>query len=113
MYDQKQVDQNKDVWHAICRDNEIVDFDRKVGDWEDVQTELSLRVFRAAIGDQWEAIPKLGIEIFKKDPDYEINTFTDFVEGFPFECFIVTVKEQSYLINTEGYNYCRYACRLI
>jgi hypothetical protein len=113
MYDQKQVDRNPDVFQMICRENDVVEFCRKPGDWEDISSKLSVRVLRAAMGDLWNVIPKLGIEIFQKDPEYEINTFTYFVEGFPFECFIVTVKERTYLINTEGFNYCRYACRLI
>lgn len=113
MYDQKQIDRSDDVWRMITRENEVIHFNRKAGDWDEIRSELSLRVFRAMVGDMWELIPKLGIEIFEKDPDYDISTFTDFVRGFPFECFIVTVEEKNYLINTEGFNYCRYACRLI
>jgi hypothetical protein len=100
-------------------------FSRKPNNLESVTAELDEEDLMFALGDLYNQIPEIPTKLLSDDDDalWQWNEEAEYIQNktgdlglgrknYGLICFILVVGDDRYMVNTEGYDYCRYIAKI-
>lgn len=93
-YDDLQTKLTEDEYNLVRHD-----YGRKCCDWDEADGQIEMTQ---------ELIDKLGVLDMKDDVGNVYGPMDELPEQFAGGVFVATVGNKRYLVNTEGFSYCRY-----
>ncbi len=93
-----------------------LDYNRKASDWADINAEVRAADVAAILGSNWhDELPAYDEQIYPDATDpHPLRDFAPAYERMDPCVFLLRLKDHGvFVVNTEGYSYCRYAARFI